>query len=96
MTMVKDRKEIYSEITVKFDILDYKTMANKLASLVQVDIDRLNVTKTSWGQQFRDAMNVNGGDLETAKFSHYFGHTLAFFWKVTSLGADSGFYLTFR
>ncbi|UJR09574.1 hypothetical protein I4U23_013809 [Adineta vaga] len=61
---------------------DYKTMANKMASLVQVDIDKLSVTKTSWGQQFHDAMNVNGGDLETAKFGHYVGHTLAFFWKI--------------
>ena len=58
-------------------------MANKMASLVQVDIDRLSVTKTSWGQQFREAMSVNGGDLETAKIIHYFGHTLAFFWKVS-------------
>jgi hypothetical protein len=57
-------------------------MANKMASLVQVDIDKLSVTKTSWGQQFQDAMNVNGGDLETAKFGHYVGHALAFFWKV--------------
>ncbi|CAF0734744.1 unnamed protein product [Adineta steineri] len=61
---------------------DYKTMANKMASLVQVDMDKLSVTKTSWGQQFQDAMNVNGGDLETAKFGHYIGHALAFFWKV--------------
>ncbi|CAF4621678.1 unnamed protein product [Rotaria sp. Silwood1] len=61
---------------------DYKTMANRMASLVQVDMDKLSVTKTSWGQQFRDAMNVNGGDLETAKVGHYIGHALAFFWKV--------------
>ena len=61
---------------------DYKSMANKVASLVQGDIDKLSVTKTTWGEQFRDAMNVNGGDLETAKVSHYIGHALAFFWKV--------------
>ncbi|CAF1534957.1 unnamed protein product, partial [Didymodactylos carnosus] len=61
---------------------DYKSMANQMANLVQVDIDRLSVTKTSWAQQFHDAMNVNGGDLETAKIGHYIGHTLAFFWKV--------------
>lgn len=62
--------------------LDYKTMANRMASLVEVDMNKLSVTKTSWGQQFRDAMNVNGGDLETAKAGHYIGHALAFFWKV--------------
>ncbi|CAF1024205.1 unnamed protein product [Rotaria sordida] len=61
---------------------DYKTMANKMASLVQVDMDKLSVTKTTWGQKFREAMNVNGGDIETAKVGHYIGHTLAFFWKV--------------
>ncbi|CAF1399080.1 unnamed protein product [Rotaria sordida] len=61
---------------------DYKTMANKMAPLVQGDIDKLSVTKTTWGQQFREAMNVNGGDIETAKLSHYIGHSLSFFWKV--------------
>ncbi|CAF1575545.1 unnamed protein product [Rotaria sordida] len=62
---------------------DYKTMANKMASLVQGDIDKLSVTTTTtWGQQFREAMNVKGGDLETAKFSHYVGHSLSFCWKV--------------
>lgn len=61
---------------------DYKTMATKVASLVKADIDKLSVTKTSWGQQFYEAMNVNGGDIETAKFGHYIAHTLAFFWKV--------------
>lgn len=62
--------------------LDYKTMANRMVSLVQGDIDKLSVTKTSWGQQFRDAMNVNGGDLEKANAANYFAHALAFFWKV--------------
>jgi solute carrier family 8 (sodium/calcium exchanger) len=57
-------------------------MANKMASLVQVDMDRLSVTKTSWGQQFEEAMNVNGGDVKTAKFGHYLAHTFSFFWKV--------------
>ncbi|CAF3693875.1 unnamed protein product [Rotaria socialis] len=74
-------KHIKTVVTIINDD-DYKTMANRMASLVQVDMDKLSVTKTSWGQQFRDAMNVNGGDLETAKFGHYIGHALAFFWKV--------------
>ncbi|CAF3856523.1 unnamed protein product [Rotaria sp. Silwood1] len=61
---------------------DYKTMANKMARLVQIDLDKLNVTKTTWGQQFREAMNVNGGDIETATFGSYIGHSLSLFWKV--------------
>lgn len=61
---------------------DYKSMANKIASLVQVDMDKLSVTKTSWGEQFHEAMSVKGGDFEKAKFGDYLGHALAFFWKV--------------
>ncbi len=57
-------------------------MANQMASLVQGDMDKLSVTKTTWGQQFQDAITVNRGDLETAKFGHYIGHVLTFFWKV--------------
>ena len=59
-------------------------MANRMASLVQVDIDKLSVTKTTWSEQFQNAMNVNDGDLETAKVGHYIGHALSFFWKVDS------------
>ncbi|CAF3193790.1 unnamed protein product [Rotaria sp. Silwood2] len=61
---------------------DYKTIANKLASLVQIDLDQLSVTKTTWGQRFYQAMNVNGGDLANATFGSYIGHSLSFFWKV--------------
>ena len=53
-----------------------------MASLVQGDIDKISVTKTTWAQQFSNAMNVNGGDLESAKFGHYIGHSFAFFWKI--------------
>lgn len=62
--------------------LDYKSIANRMASLVQNNINKFSVTKTSWGQQFREAMNVKGGDVENATFTDYFGHSLAFFWKV--------------
>ncbi len=72
----------YLKITFFSFSLDYKAMANRMAALVQADMDKLNVTKTTWGQQFKDAITVNGGDLKTAKFGHYIGHALAFFWKV--------------
>jgi solute carrier family 8 (sodium/calcium exchanger) len=65
-----------------FFYLDYKAMANRIASLAQAHMDKLSVTKTTWGQQFQDAITVNRGDLKTAKFGHYIGHALAFFWKV--------------
>ena len=33
-------------------------------------------------QYFQKAMNVNGGDLETATFLDYILHFATFFWKV--------------
>ena len=53
-----------------------------MASLVQADITKLTVTKVTWAEQFQNAMNVNGGDLKTAKVGDYIGHALSFFWKV--------------
>lgn len=82
MTVYVNLREAVGKMLIFQMNLDYKTMANRMASLVEVDMNKLSVTKTSWGQQFRDAMNVNGGDLETAKAGHYIGHALAFFWKV--------------
>ena len=89
VTIINDdgEKFISQFLMIHFEIfiLEYKNIANKMASLVQVDIDKISVTKTSWGQQFREAMNVNGGDLDTAKAINYIGHALSFFWKVNSI-----------
>ena len=37
---------------------------------------------SSWVGQFRDAMNVNGGDIENATFVDYILHFITFGWKV--------------
>lgn len=57
-------------------------MAKKMESLVKRDIEGMSVTTTTWGQQFKDAMTVNGGDLETATVGSYIAHSLSFFWKI--------------
>ena len=36
----------------------------------------------TWGQQFRNAMSVNGGDVESATSLDYFMHFVTFPWKV--------------
>ncbi len=36
----------------------------------------------SWSDQIRNAMNVNGGDIEHATNADYFLHFLTFGWKV--------------
>jgi len=38
--------------------------------------------KQTWGEQFREAMNVNGGDLDNATTFAYVMHFLTFGWKV--------------
>jgi solute carrier family 8 (sodium/calcium exchanger) len=39
----------------------------------------------TWGQQFRNAMSVNGGDVENATSMDYFMHFITFPWKVCFL-----------
>jgi solute carrier family 8 (sodium/calcium exchanger) len=37
---------------------------------------------TTWGKQFRDAMNVDGGNLDDATTLDYIMHFFTFGWKV--------------
>eukprot|EP01059_Diplonema_ambulator_P008437 TRINITY_DN18068_c0_g1_i1.p1 TRINITY_DN18068_c0_g1~~TRINITY_DN18068_c0_g1_i1.p1 ORF type:complete len:748 (+),score=264.15 TRINITY_DN18068_c0_g1_i1:285-2246(+) len=39
------------------------------------------ISTDTWGQQFRDAMNIGGGEEEPSTME-YFMHALTFFWKV--------------
>ena len=43
----------------------------------------MRVHRATWGQQFVQAMNVNGGDLETATVLDYILHFFTFGWKVS-------------
>ncbi|CAF1245693.1 unnamed protein product [Didymodactylos carnosus] len=61
---------------------EYQSLARRVFSLAQLDIDRLNVSKRTWGQQFYDALNVNGGDVKSAKPFDYIAHCLSLFWKI--------------
>lgn len=46
------------------------------------NVDNLKVDHMSWRDQFRNAMNVNGGDIESATNVDYLMHFLTFGWKV--------------
>ena len=59
-------------------------MVDRLVNMTNVNLDALRVDSTSWGDQFRNAMNVNGGDLEGASHMDYVMHFLTFGWKVSS------------
>ena len=53
-----------------------------MANMVNADLDALSVVKKGYREQFLEAMNVNGGDIENATPFDYFMHVLAFPWKV--------------
>ena len=63
-------------------------MVDRLVNMTNVNLDALRVDSTSWGDQFRNAMNVNGGDLEGASHMDYVMHFLTFGWKVSYMCAD--------
>lgn len=50
--------------------------------MVNADLDAISVVKKGWKQQFQEAMNVKGGDIESATKIDYFMHFFAFPWKV--------------
>jgi len=63
-------------------ILDLKIIMNRMANMVIADLDAISVVNKGWGEQFKEAMNVNGGDVESAKMIDYIMHFFAFPWKV--------------
>lgn len=54
-----------------------------MATMVNADLDALSVVKKGYREQFKEAMNVNGGDVEAATVFDYIMHFFAFPWKVS-------------
>nr|KAG5703830.1 hypothetical protein BaRGS_031464 [Batillaria attramentaria] len=61
---------------------EYSGIVSRIMNLTKANLDALQLEKSTYVQQFRDAMNVNGGDLETATFLDYILHFVTFFWKI--------------
>ena len=55
---------------------------SRIVNLTKANLDALQLEKSTYVQQFYEAMNVNGGDLESATLLDYIMHFLTFFWKV--------------
>ena len=69
----------------EYSCLDFNGMVNRLVDLTNMNVDALRVDTNTWGDQFRNAMNVNGGDLESATTMDYFMHFCTFAWKVRNI-----------
>ncbi|XP_070581172.1 sodium/calcium exchanger 2-like isoform X2 [Ptychodera flava] len=61
---------------------EFNTILDRVVNITNINLDRIRIGNASWGQQFREAMNVNGGDVETATAVDYILHFLTFGWKV--------------
>ncbi|XP_033127546.1 sodium/calcium exchanger 3-like [Anneissia japonica] len=61
---------------------DYKTILDRVVNITHINMERLKLGNSSYGDQFVDAINVNGGDVENATFGKYIMHLLTFGWKV--------------
>ncbi|XP_078609657.1 sodium/calcium exchanger 3-like isoform X5 [Branchiostoma floridae x Branchiostoma japonicum] len=61
---------------------EYNGLVDRVLTIVNVNMDHLQLASSTWGGQFRDAMNVNGGDVENATTMDYVMHFLTFGWKV--------------
>lgn len=61
---------------------EFNGFVSRIANLTNANLDAMRVEKIKWGQQFVEAMNVNGGDLETATVLDYVMHFFTFGWKL--------------
>nr|KAG5703829.1 hypothetical protein BaRGS_031463 [Batillaria attramentaria] len=59
---------------------EYNEIVNRIVTKAAAESDPLQ-SDTSYADQFRQAFNVNGGELDTATFQDYVLHFITFFWK---------------
>ena len=57
-------------------------MVDRLVVMSNMNIDALRVETTTYQDQFRNAMNVNGGDIDGATHMDYIMHFLTFGFKI--------------
>ncbi|XP_069123954.1 sodium/calcium exchanger 1-like [Argopecten irradians] len=61
---------------------EFNGLVSRIFNLTKANLDYLQLEDSTWVGQFRQAMNVNGGEIEEATFVDYVLHFLTFFWKV--------------
>jgi len=61
---------------------EFNTIMNKMMMMTSANVDELRVQNETWAQQMKDAMVVNGGDVDNATTADYIMHFLTFPFKV--------------
>merc|ERR1712088_538128 len=55
---------------------------SRMLVLTNTNVDDMRVHNETWAQQLKDAMNVNGGDIDNASAADYVMHFLTFGFKI--------------
>jgi len=61
---------------------EFNSVMNKMMMMTNANVDELRVHNETWAQQIKDAMVVNGGDIEGASTADYIMHFLTFGFKL--------------
>ncbi|PVD38293.1 hypothetical protein C0Q70_00905 [Pomacea canaliculata] len=61
---------------------EYTGLVSRIVNQAKANLDPLQLENSTYAQQFYEAMNVNGGDVETASLFDYVMHFLTFYWKI--------------
>lgn len=70
-----------STVTITNDD-DFHSIVHRVALVTNVNVDSIRLQSETWAEQYRSALNVNGGDIENATALDYVLHFLTFGWKV--------------
>lgn len=61
---------------------DFDSVMDRVTMMTNANVDAIKVYSETWASQFKDAMNVNGGNVDGATTSDYVMHFLTFGWKI--------------
>merc|ERR1719189_509953 len=61
---------------------EFNSVLNRMLLMTNANVDSMKVHNETWAQQLKDAMNVNGGDVENATAGDYVMHFLTFGFKI--------------
>ncbi|KAK6170125.1 hypothetical protein SNE40_018596 [Patella caerulea] len=61
---------------------EFNGLVSRIVNMTFGNLDGLALEDSTYVSQFKNAMNVNGGDIEGATFVDYLLHFLTFVWKI--------------
>ena len=87
MTTVRKERPAYSNGHIRqschvLSVKEFNSVMNRMLVMTNMNVDGMRVHNETWAQQLKDAMNVNGGNIEDASAGDYVMHFLTFGFKI--------------